>query len=452
MTYLIRNAAAIFTSHTPNATDIRLCGNRIVALGRDLRPESDERVIDARGCVVWPGLVNTHHHLAQSILKGVPAGLNQALGDWLGSVPYRFWPKITPELMYHAARLGLYELLRSGATTCADHHYLYHRDTDPDIEAAVWQAADELGIRLVLCRGGATEVGSHKGLASHAIAPETLDQMVERLESTRKRYHQPAPDAMRRLVVAPTSLVHSSSPHALKALAGYAREQGLRRHSHLLEVGFDDVQARKKYAMRAIDYAAECDWLGEDVWYAHLVQSDAHVIERLAATGTGIAHCPTSNCRLGSGVAPIPEMARQGVSMSLGVDGSASSESGSMLQELNLAWLLHRASAGPQATRLETVLGWGSRDGAAILGLNDVGEIAVGKAADLVIYDIDQPRFAGVHEPLMAPLLCGEPVDVKYSFVNGSPVIDQGYITNLDERHLTQQVRNSVRQLLALVG
>ena len=400
---------------------------------------------------MWPGLVNTHHHLAQSILKGVPAGLNQRLGEWLGSVPYRFWPKITPQLMYHAARLGLYEMLRSGVTTCADHHYLYHRDTSPELEDAVWQAADELGIRLVLCRGFATEAGTHKGMTQHSIEPETLPQVLERLDRSRKKYHQPQGDAMRRLVVAPTSLIHSSRPDTLDELAHYARDNALRRHSHLLEVEFDERQSREKYGLSAIDYAAESGWLGEDVWFAHLVHSDAHVIKRLAETGSGIAHCPTSNCRLGSGIAPVPSMAKAGVPIGIGVDGSASSESGSMLQELNLTWLLHRSVGGPEATSLEQVLEWGSKGGAAVLGLSDVGEVAVGQAADIVLYDIAQPRFAGVHYPLMAPLLCAEPASVWYSFINGQPIIEQGCLKGVDEKELTQQVQLSVANLLAAV-
>ncbi|MBD3895580.1 amidohydrolase family protein [Halomonas sp. ML-15] len=449
MGYLIRNAKAVFSSSQPQATDIRIHDNRIVEMGRSLVAEQREDVIDASGCVVWPGLVNTHHHLAQSILKGVPQGLNQRLGEWLGSVPYRFWPKITPELMYHSARLGLYEMLRSGVTTCADHHYLYHRDTSPEIEAAVWQAADEFGIRLVLCRGCATEVGSHKGMARHAIEPESLEIVLDRLEDTRRRYHQAKGDAMRRLVVAPTSLIHATSPDALAALADYARQHDLRRHSHLLEVAFDNAQSLEKHAMPAIDYAAEQGWLGEDVWYAHLVHSDAHAIARLAKSGTGISHCPTSNCRLGSGVAPVPAMSDAGVPISIGVDGSASSESGSMLQELNLVWLLHRALRGPEATTLEQVLAWGSVGGARILGLEDIGELAVGKVADLVLYDIDQPRFAGVHTPLMAPLMCAEPALVKHSFVNGLPVVESGRVKGLDEIELTQHVQQSVMELLA---
>lgn len=447
MAYLIRGAEAVFGS--AGTTDIRIAGGRITEMGSALTPGAGEEVINARGCVVWPGLVNTHHHLAQSIMKGVPAGLNQNLGDWLASVPYRFWPKVTPQLMYHAARLGLYELLRSGATTCADHHYLYHATTSPELEDAIWQAADELGMRLVLCRGSATEVGSHQGMIEHGISPETLDQILDRLEATRSRYHQSGPDAMRKLVVAPTSLIHSSSAEGLKAQAAYAREFGLGMHSHLLEVGFDEQQAQAKYGMSAIDYADSCGWLGEDVWYAHLVHCDAHAIDRLAATGTRIAHCPTSNCRLGSGVAPAIAMREAGVSVTIGVDGSASAESGSMLQELNMAWLIHRAVHGPEATKLEQVLDWGSRNGAELLGLHDVGELAVGKAADLVLYDIHQPRFAGVHTPLLAPLMCGEPVTVKYSFVQGRAVVKDGQIPGLDENELTARVQESVAQLLA---
>mgnify|MGYP001627794975 FL=1 len=451
MNYLIQNAVAIHSGEAPGARDIRIHDGRIAELGRDLNPtpEQPEAVIDASGCVIWPGLVNTHHHLAQSIMKGVPAGLNQGLGEWLSSVPYRFWPKVTPELMYHAARLGLYELIRSGTTTCADHHYLYHATTSPELEEAVWQAAEDLGIRLVLCRGSATETGSHEGMIEHCIEPETIEQVIDRLDATRRKHHQDGPDAMKKLVVAPTSLIHSSTPDGLKAQAQWARRHGLKLHSHLLEVEFDEIQAREKYGKSAIDYAESCDWLGPDVWYAHLVHSDPHAIERLAATGTGIAHCPTSNCRLGSGIAPVIDMQKAGVPVSLAVDGPASAESGSMLQELNLTWLIHRAVHGPDATTLEQVLDWGSRGGADLLGLVDTGTLDVGKAADLVLYDIDQPRFAGVHSPLMAPLMCGEPVFVRDSFVQGRQIVKDGRIGDLDENELTRQVQQSVAKLLA---
>lgn len=451
MNYLIKDARAIFSDQSPEATDIRLSNGRISELGTDLDhwPNRNETLVDAKGCVVWPGLVNTHHHLAQSVMKGVPAGINAALGDWLSAVPYQFWPRMTPELMYHAARLGLFELLRSGTTTCADHHYLYHRNSSPELEDAVWQAADELGIRLVLCRGGATVQGSHQGMLDHGIEPESIDQSLERMERTRKLHHQPGPDAMKKLVVAPTSLIHSSTPDDLKLLATWARERHLKLHSHLLEVPFDEVQAQDREGLTAVEYAESCGWLGDDVWFAHLVHTDVDAIAALARTGTGIAHCPTSNCRLGSGVAPVPAMAEAGVPISLAVDGSASAESGSMLQELNLAWLLHRSLHGPEATRLEQVLHWGSRGGAEMLGVTDTGALADGLCADLVLYDIDQPRFAGVHDPLLAPLMCGEPASVKHSFVAGRHVVSDGWVAGLDRSELTRNVQKTVATLLS---
>ena len=454
MNYLIHNAEAVFSDAPLPVTDIRISKGVISEIGTDLAPQEhlNETAINARGCVIYPGLVNTHHHLAQSILKGVPQGLNQGLGDWLASVPYRFWPKITPELMYHAARLGFYELLRSGATGCADHHYLYHASSSPEVEDALWQAADELGIRLALCRGSATASGSHRGMKSSGIEPETIEQVLQRLEKSREKYHETGAAPMRQLVVAPTSLIHSATPDSLKILADYARSHKLRMHSHLLEVAFDEQQAQEKYGMSAIDYAASVNWLGNDVWFAHLVQSNSDAIAQLAQTGTGIAHCPTSNCRLGSGIAPVIAMAQAGVPISIGVDGSASSESGSMLQELNLSWLIHRTQHGPAATKLETVLEWGSRGGAAILGWDNIGGIAVGQAADVVLYDINQPRFAGVHEQLMAPLMCGEPVTIKHSFINGKLVINNGAVSNLDQHELLANVQQCVKALLHRVA
>ncbi len=448
MDYLVKNASAIACAQS-NVSDIRIRNGKIAELGNHLLAEQGEKVIDAQGCVIYPGLVNTHHHLAQSILKGIPEGLNQGLGEWLASVPYRYWPQITPQMMYHAARLGFYELVRSGTTTCADHHYLYHANSSKEMEEAVWQAAEDMGIRFVLCRGGATVKGSHKGLAKAGVIPESTELMLERLERTRSRYHQEGGDAMRKLVVAPTTIAHSATPDDLKLLAEYARSHKLRMHSHLLEVGFDNEQTLAKYGKTAVDFAESCDWLGDDVWFAHIVQATEQDIKILAETKTGIAHCPTSNCRLGSGIAPIIEMEKAGMPISIGVDGSASSESGSMIQELNLTWLIHRAQHGPSATNAEQVLKWGAQGGASILGLDQVGQIEVGFAADLVIYDIHKPRFSGVHSPLMAPLLCGEPVEIKTSFINGRIVFQQ---SDSDIYHsLVEDVQHSVEELIGRV-
>ncbi len=452
MQYLIKNADAIVTRSPTNASDIRLKDGLITELGCGLRSAPDETVVDASNCVLLPGLVNTHHHLAQSVLKGIPEGMNQGLGEWLASVPYRFWPHFTPRLMYLAATIGLAELLRSGATTCADHHYLYHAASSPEMEDAVWQAAEDLGIRLVLCRGGATIMGSHPGLARAGIRPESVEQMIQRLEASRSRYHQTGGNAMRKLVVAPTSLIHSTTASDLKALAAYARQHKLGLHSHLLEVSFDEIQARKLHDCSAVEYARRCDWLGPDTWFAHLVQANSDDIRLLADSGTGISHCPTSNCRLGSGVAPVIAMEKAGMAVTLGVDGSASAESASMIQEVNLSWLIHRAIGGPDATTLDNCLQWGSSNGARLLGLDDVGELAVGRAADLCLYDLSHYRFQGIHQRPMAAVMAGEPVQLKASFVNGRMVVCDGDVLNLDGDQLRHELAAEMKGLLQRAG
>ncbi|MBY7791568.1 amidohydrolase family protein [Vibrio fluvialis] len=444
MNYLIKHARAIY-SFQSDCQDIRIGDGVITELGCDLQPAEGEQLVDASRCVIYPGFVNTHHHIAQSLLKGIPAGINDGLGDWLAHVPYRYWPQITPDVMYHAAKLGFYELLRSGATTCADHHYLYHAKSSQEVEAAVWQAAEEMGIRLVLCRGGATVKGTHKGLLKAGVEPEPLDLMIKRLEETRQSYHQSGDNPMRRLVVAPTTIVHSATPSDLKILAEYARSHQLRLHSHLLEVEFDQQQALAKYGQTAVEYAQSCDWLGEDVWFAHLVKAGPADIALLAETKTGVAHCPTSNCRLGSGIAPVINMAKAGMPISLGVDGSASAESSSMLQELNLAWLLHRSQHGASATTIDGVLDWATVGGASILGLHNLGRIEIGAAADLVLYDIQQPRMAGCHSEIIAPIACGEPAKIQASFVNGKLVYKHNNEEDYEE--LVVKVRESIHHL-----
>lgn len=438
MNHLIKNAVAI-AGH-PNATDIRITGGIITEIGHGLQCRLNESQIDAQHASIYPGFVNTHHHLAQSALKGIPAGLNQGLGEWLASVPYTYWPHFTPELMYDAALIGLAEQLRSGVTSCADHHYLYHANTNPELEDAVWQAASDLGIRLVLCRGGATVQGSHKGMLKNNIIPESIDQALTRIDQTRSKYHQAQDNAMRKLVVAPTTIVHSCTAEDLKTYAQYARSHQLKLHSHLLEVDFDEIQAQQKYGMSAVDFAASVDWLGEDVWFAHLVKASERDIKMLAETKTGISHCPTSNCRLGSGIAPVLAMQQAGMKVSIGVDGSASSESASMIQEVNLSWLIHRSQQGPNATTLDQCLTWASKNGAEQLGLNSVGDINVGQAADIVIYDLEHYRYQGMHEKLHAPILGAEPVTIKASFVNGRQVVNKGQVLGLDETQLRQRI------------
>ena len=429
--------------------DLLVQNNRILDIGDSLQaPESAEK-IDISGCVAYPGLVNTHHHLAQSLMKGIPAGINQTLGDWLGSVPYKCWPHFTPDMMYTAARVGLIELLRSGSTTCADHHYLYHQGTSPEMEDVIFQAAKELGIRIVLCRGGSTTAGSRRGtqMASSEFMLETVDLAIRRMEDTMARHHDDSEASMSRLVVAPTSLIHASTKDDLLQLAEFARANNLRMHSHLLEVIDDEIACQQREGKSAIDYAREVGWLGEDVWFAHMVHADDHAVKLLGDSKTGIAHCPTSNSRLGSGIAPIPRLKRAGARISIGVDGSASAESGSAVNELMTSWLIHRTLNGPESTDVEESVRWATSGGAEVLGFPTLGKLETGMLADIAIFDLNSTRFAGLWEPVWAPVICGEPQSVKHLMVDGKWSIRDYQIAAVDEEQLMRDARDCLHRL-----
>ncbi|MBU9470753.1 amidohydrolase family protein [Burkholderia multivorans] len=451
---LIRRPLAIMSGRTGAAArlgraDLRLRDGRIEAIAPDLAPQPGERVIDARDCVVYPGWVNTHHHLFQNLLKAVPAGINADLQAWLAAVPYPRVARFTPTLARIAARLGFAELLLSGVTTCADHHYLYHARGTTETGDLLFDEAAGFGMRFVLCRGGALQTaGDHPGFAGTALQPETLDQMLADIERLKARYHDAGDASMRRVVVAPTTPTFSLPPDLLPEVARAARGMGLRLHSHLSETTRYVDFCRERYGQLPVEFVAEREWLGPDVWFAHLVHLELAEIALLADTGTGCAHCPVSNARLGSGIAPAPRMAAAGVPMSLGVDGVASNESGSMTHEANFAWLVHRAAHGASATTVEQVLHWGTQGGARVLGLDAVGTLDVGQAADLVLYDVSGPRFAGFHDPAVAPVTAGEPTPVKYSIVNGRVVVDDGEIPGLDLHALRRDAIDAVRQLI----
>jgi cytosine/adenosine deaminase-related metal-dependent hydrolase len=452
---LIRRPLAVMTGLRGNAAragavDIRIAEGRIAEMGADLMPRPGERIIDASDCIVYPGWINTHHHLFQNLLKAVPEGMNQDLQGWLASVPYPRLPLFTPELMRTAARLGMAELLLSGATTCADHHYLYHAGGGTESGDMLFDVADEFGMRFVLCRGGAIEsASSHPGFSKTALQPETLDQMLADIERLKHRYHDDAPDAMRRVVVAPTTPTFSLPPALLVELAHVARGMHLRMHTHLSETDNYVRFCREKYNCLPVEFVAEHEWLGPDVWFAHLVHLQPSEIRMLAQTGSGIAHCPVSNSRLGSGIAPVPQLAAAGVPVSLGVDGVASNESGSMTGEVNTAWLIHRAAQGASATTAEDVIHWATAGGARVLGLSEVGTLQVGQAADLVLYDINHPRFYGFHDPALAPVVAGEPIAVRTSIIGGRVVVDEGVVCGLDVARIRAEARQGVADLMA---
>ncbi len=447
---LIRNALAIMTG---------LLGEKARAAGPDLRvdpqgriasigkllPESGERVVDASDCVIYPGWINTHHHLAQSVLKGVPAGINLPLLSWLEAVPYRYRRHFDAGLLGLAAEIGMAQLMLSGCTSVADHHYVYWKGIDYDPAKVLFDLAGRFGMRLVLCRGGATVRRPFED--SSSPEPESLDGIVSDVERLASAYHDAGPEAMRRVVMAPPTPNFSIRPEELKPMAQAARRLGIRMHSHLSETADYVVFCREKYNRKPVEFVADHDWLGKDVWYAHMVHITQSEIRMVAETGTGTAHCPASNCRLGSGIAPVPELARAGAPVSIGVDGSASNESGDSISEAHTCWYTHRALKGPAAVTVEDVIHWGTRGGARVLGIDNIGSIEVGRAADLAVYDLGEPRYAGLHDPAIGPVASGGSPKLRLLTVQGRIVVEDGVIPGLDLPRLLARAREAVRKL-----
>jgi len=414
-----------------------------------LAPEWLERateVIDARGHVVIPGLVNTHHHMFQSLTRAIPAAQNAELFGWLRTL-YPIWSGLTPEMVHVSTQTAMAELLISGCTTSSDHLYLYPNGVrlDDSIEAA-----REIGMRFHASRGSMSVGESAGGLPPDHLVEREADILADsqRLIDT---WHDDSEHAMVRITLAPCS-PFSVSPHLMRESASLARSyrRGVRLHTHLAENDHDVAYSREKFNQTPTEYAESLGWLGDDVWHAHCVKLDDHGIGRFAATLTGVAHCPCSNMRLASGIAPVRRMVDAGVPVGLGVDGSASNDAAHLLGEARQAMLLARVGRslapfgcdhGPADMSARDALRLATRGGATVLGRTDIGQIAPGMAADLAIFDLRTLNMAGaaVHDPVASLLMChGEPT--AWTIVNGRVVADHGQLRTIDlptvvERH-----------------
>jgi 8-oxoguanine deaminase len=463
---LIRHAGHMLTglpgtaARSP-ATDLRIANGVITEMGRGLLPQPGERVLDATDCVIYPGWVNTHHHLFQSLLKGVPAGIDATLTPWLKAVPYAHRGGFDEATLRLAARVGLVELMLSGCTTVADHHYIYYPGMGFDPSAALFDEADKLGVRFMLLRGGATQTRDAEAGAPAHLRPESLDALLGAVEATAHRFHRRGPRARTRVAMAPTTVTISLKTGEAKAVARAARASGVPLHSHLSETVSYIEHCRSAFDMLPLEYVAEQEWLGPDVWYAHLVHLAPSEMRLLADTGTGIAHCPQSNGRLASGVAPAPALARMGVRVSLGVDGAASNEAADMLSEAHQCWLMHRAHAGAasrarpegageegaDAVSVEQIVHWGTAGGAQVLGFDGVGTLAVGQAADLAVYALDEPRYFGLHDPALGPVVSGGRPTLRWLVADGAVVVEDDAIPGLDMAELQAEARAAVARL-----
>jgi len=389
-------------------------------------PSEADAVIDAHGMVVLPGLINTHHHLYQTLTRALPAAQNVELFDWLRTL-YPIWAGLTGEAVYVSALVGLAELLLSGCTTVSDHLYIFPNDARLDDEI---RAAQELGIRFHPCRGSMSLGQSQGGLPPDSVV-EDEDAILRDCQRVVAAYHDPAPYAMCRIVIAPCS-PFSVTPELMRESATWARQHGLTLHTHLAETLDEERFCLQKFGKRPLALMEELEWVGPDVWYAHAVHVNENEIRLMAKTGTGMAHCPSSNMRLGSGIAPIRQMRDAGVRVSLAVDGSASNDSSHMLAEARQAMLLQRVNKGATAMSAEETLEIATRGGAAVLGRNDLGSLQAGKAADFVAWRMDALDYAGAqHDPLAALVFCA-PRQVDLAVVNGRIRVWKGEIVGFD--------------------
>ena len=442
---LIKNADIVVTMNAERQEiaggNILIEDGSIVSVG-DVNEPADE-IVDAEGCVVTPGLVNTHHHLFQTLTRAVPGGQDALLFGWLKTL-YPIWSRMEPADMFASAQLGLSELALSGCTMSSDHLYLYPNGVR--LEDTI-EAAQGVGVRFHATRGAMSVGESDGGLPPDALVENESD-ILEDVIRVIDAFHDPAPNAEVRVAIAPCS-PFTVSEGLMRDAALLARDKGVMLHTHLAENDEDIAYSLEKFGCRPGQYAENLGWVGDDVWHAHCVKLDASEIDLFAHSKTGVAHCPCSNCRLGSGVAPVRQMHDAGVKVGLGVDGSASNDSGHMLSEARMAMLLQRVANGADAMSARETLEIATLGGAKVLGRSaELGSIEPGKRADLAIWDVSGLQTAGSWDPVAALVLCG-PFTVRDLFVEGRSVVRSGLLTQLEIADVNQNARNRVARLLS---
>jgi 8-oxoguanine deaminase len=418
-------------------------GNRVAGVGAaaDCPRDADE-VIDLAGHVLMPGLINTHHHMYQSLTRAVPQAQDASLFGWLKTL-YPIWARLTPEMIRVSTQTAMAELLLSGCTTSSDHLYLYPNGSRLD---DCIEAAQEIGMRFHAARGAMSVGESAGGLPPNSLV-ENEASILRDMQRLAETYHDPNDCSMCRIVFAPCS-PFSVSTDLMRETAVLARQLGVSLHTHLAENDDDIAYSLEKFGRTPAQYAEDLGWLGPDVWHAHCVKLDDDGINRFGHTGTGVAHCPCSNMRLASGIAPIGKMRAANVPVGLGVDGSASNDGAHILGEARQAMLLQRVGHGPAAMTAREALHLATRGGAKVLNRDDVGQIAVGKAADLAAFDMRGIAQAGsLHDPVAA-LVFTNVSCAAYTMVNGKMVVREGRLMTVEERKLATKHNQLAAQLL----
>ena len=447
-TLLIQNADAIITVDAQDRVlhnaSLFIENNVIREVGNVSR-DADE-VIDAKGCYVYPGLINTHHHLYQTLTRNLPGVQKLELFDWLRAL-YEIWRGLDEDCIYYSALTGLGELMKYGCTTCMDHHYVFPKQGSEHFLAQQFAAADTLGIRFCATRGSMSRGRSDGGLPPDDLVQD-VDTILRDSQLAVETYHDPSRYAMRQVALAPCS-PFSVTTDLLKQSALLARSLKVRLHTHLCETRDETDFCLTKLGKRPLDYMEACGWLGRDVWFAHGIHFEDQELRLLASTGTGVAHCPVSNMKLASGVCRVPDMLAYGVPLGLAVDGSASNDGSNLLLEIRAAYLLHRLTSSAKAPTGYDLLKLATRGSASLLGRDDIGSLEPGKAADLFLLDTDLLELAGAHlDPASMLGTVGYARPAKVVVVNGKVTVRDGRLLGIDESSVARRADQLAQTLL----
>ena len=428
-----------------HAADLYCEDGFIKAIGLNL-PYTADTVIDGSHYWCYPGLVNTHHHLYQVFSRNLPQVQNMELFDWLTTL-YEIWKGLDRRVIRLSSLTGMGELMKHGCTTCFDHHYVFPAGAG-DLIGAQFAAAEELGIRMFASRGSMDLSKKDGGLPPDSVV-QTVDEIMRDSARIIEQYHDPHPGSMRQVALAPCS-PFSVSAELLRQSAILARQSGVRLHTHLCETKDEENYMMTHHGVRPLEFMASLGWTGPDVWYAHGIHFNDEELRELARTGTGVAHCPISNMKLASGVARIPAMLALGVPVGLAVDGSASNDGSSLMEELRVAYLLHRLNSSEAAPSGYQVLKMATRGSARLLGRDDIGQLAVGKCADFFLVDFRRLELVGgEYSPADVLATVGLRGPVDYTVVSGKVVVKEGRLVTIDEEKVAEEARNCCRDYLA---
>lgn len=422
-------------------------GERIAAVGPGLAPVgSYDRRVDARGCLLTPGLVNTHHHLYQWVTRGL--AVDHTLFEWLTTL-YPVWAGIDEHAVHTGATGALSALALSGCTTTTDHHYVFPREGG-DVLGAEIRAAQQVGLRFHPTRGSMDLGRSAGGLPPDHVVSDR-DEILAASADAVARWHDPSPGSMLRIALAPCS-PFSVTPELMRESAALARELGVRLHTHLAETDDEEAYCRERFGATPTEYVADLGWTGPDVWFAHTVHLDDEAVKTIGATGTGVAHCPTSNGRLGAGIARVRDLVDAGARVGIGVDGAASNEGTHLLEDVKHAVLFARAAGGPRALSVREALELGTLGGARVLGREDeIGSIETGKLADLALWRLDGFRHRDVADPVAA-LVLGTPPPLELLLVHGRPVVEKDTVLTVDTDAVAAECAAVHRDLVSRAG